>query len=1379
MLTFLISGDLQAQPTPYAEYFEEAYQTYPTVPHGLLESVAWTNTRIRHLTPTESCQGLPLYYGVMGLVRDGKGYFQNSLKTISQLSGYSEEEIMTSPRINILAYAKAYSLLQVNKRMTSRTVESHRPILTELSEIPTESDETGRFAFDQQYYMVLKEMEAPHYNSQFRTRRTFDYEQVFGADNYRVLSAPRVTVSNERIRNADGNAYTAPGARGSSCTANTQKANYFGAIWNPANSTNYSSGRGGSDVEFVTVHTIQGSYASAIAWFRNSRANVSAHYIIRASDGQITQMVCENDKAWHVKTDNAQAIGIEHEGFIDDGGAWYTNEMYESSAALVRDICQRYDINPLQTYGGPSTSGVNTLTNTCYKVKGHQHFRGNNHIDPGPYWDWDRYYRLINPLPQPEIFTSRRGELTDPGGRNGNYSDQDRKTYLIRPEGATSIELTFDQIDLEGTTTKPYDYLDIYDGTDENGRLIGRYTGKVNPGTLLANSGSVYIEFRTDCQVNHAGFRLKYKARGGDVACEAPSSLLATNLFAMGTTLTWQGPTQDYVVLLTRRGSGQITRYLVREPQLVVTGLKANAVYQWQVQSVCGSDSSAIAGASFVTPNLMGRGQAQFFTVKSFQGQFNDSGGLTAGYGNEENYGYRILAPNGGRIEITFTEFETEEELDALSIYDGRSFNDRLIGTFSGETSPGRIRSTGPELLLHFKSDRSTNGAGWKASWRVIGGSTTPTPAPNPPVDPTPTPAPPTDPTPAPPTDPDPGPGPGPVNPPPLMNLGPFTLNLTYPSSAPTTSPTLNVSYPGDFTLRFSDRDRSGRGFANRFVNFAEKGTNGWRSRPQSGFFYDDFDLGLQPHWQAISGQWVVSDKRLVQTDMTHTNTNLSADLQQTGNEVYVYHWQARMSGPSTNKRHGIHFFASHPEQEDRGTSYFVWIRDGASEDRVEIYKTVNNQFDRKAVRTVQLPAGEVVDFKAIYNPRKGRIEVYVNNDFSGAWVDPYPLTRGKGISLRTGACQLELDNLIVYHNRGSSVQVEVGGSLDPLSGNKEFLVNSLVVDRRINWSKVGQAQSRFGDAPTPQPDPTPPTGGGTSTPDPAPPVTTPDPEPTPPPSTAPVVTEIPGTLSSEVRWNPGGTQYYLAGYQSGSEWTANGNLGFALDDFSRLRPGWRQATGSWQIRYATLQQTNPIEGNSNIYLPVRQTASQAYAYRFRARLLTAGENKRFGFHFLASNGASSNRGNSYLVWFRYSDSGADKVELYRASGNQMPDINAEAIIRLETLDWYEVTILADPATSTISVWLNNYPVLTWRDPNGLHQGGSAISFRTGNAQVQFDNLKVFQGVPENGAVLSGGSQNTPFPNRSNGTTPTGRVYLLQRSSRGWQSETQKNLLIR
>src|SRR5262245_30992351 len=94
---------------PYTAQFKKAYALYPSVPKGILEAVAYTQTRFSHLQDNTEpgCIGLPRAYGIMGLVADGKNYFRNSLTFVSDLSGFSEEDIKSNPETNILAYAAA------------------------------------------------------------------------------------------------------------------------------------------------------------------------------------------------------------------------------------------------------------------------------------------------------------------------------------------------------------------------------------------------------------------------------------------------------------------------------------------------------------------------------------------------------------------------------------------------------------------------------------------------------------------------------------------------------------------------------------------------------------------------------------------------------------------------------------------------------------------------------------------------------------------------------------------------------------------------------------------------------------------------------------------------------------------------------------------------------------------------------------------------------------------------------------------------------------------------------------------------------------------------------------------------------------------------
>ena len=77
---------------PYDASFRKAYSLNPSVPKGVLESVAFSQSRFDHLGTNEqepSCIGYPTAYGVMGLTENGQNYFRNNLVYVSQLSGYS------------------------------------------------------------------------------------------------------------------------------------------------------------------------------------------------------------------------------------------------------------------------------------------------------------------------------------------------------------------------------------------------------------------------------------------------------------------------------------------------------------------------------------------------------------------------------------------------------------------------------------------------------------------------------------------------------------------------------------------------------------------------------------------------------------------------------------------------------------------------------------------------------------------------------------------------------------------------------------------------------------------------------------------------------------------------------------------------------------------------------------------------------------------------------------------------------------------------------------------------------------------------------------------------------------------------------------------
>jgi len=169
--------------------------------------------------------------------------------------------------------------------------------------------------------------------------------------------------------------------------------------WIP--SPNYSS-RDGYPVRFVVIHDMEGTQSSAISVFQQSSRQSSAHYLLRASDGHIVQMVQEAQNAWHCGNGwyNRNSIGIEHEGFAGrpGGGGYYTETQYQASAQLVAAITLRYGIpvdrGHIFGHGNVPSSGSGGICSDA-QANAAQCGGSAHHWDPGPYWNWGHFLDLV------------------------------------------------------------------------------------------------------------------------------------------------------------------------------------------------------------------------------------------------------------------------------------------------------------------------------------------------------------------------------------------------------------------------------------------------------------------------------------------------------------------------------------------------------------------------------------------------------------------------------------------------------------------------------------------------------------------------------------------------------------------------------------------------------------------------------------------------------------------------------------------------------------------------------------------------------------------------------------------------------------------------
>lgn len=382
---------LAAARADWPALFEAAYARYPALPRGLLESIAWVQSRWLMLDGTRApdAESAPAI-GLMGLYQ-GDG-FADQVGDAAALLGVPRERVERDAYWNILGAAALLS--DVASRLAPDASEADLLAAYAGFAVPR-GGAIDAFARESFAYDVLLALDRGVDDHGIRiASRAIEWERQFDVDALVRQHAPFVRLDLTRGSvEADGyvvdprdETLHAPGD-----APGVNSTDYAPALWV---ASPYYHARG-TAASAVTIHTMQGSYAGSISWFQNNPYSVSAHYLIRSSDGQVTQMVRESQAAHHVGSQNNYTLGIEHEGYVNNP-AWYTTAMYNASSALTRHFCARYAIPCSSAYNGPAHAGVNVLP-TSVKIKGHQHYTGQTHVDPGINWDWGRYYTLLNP----------------------------------------------------------------------------------------------------------------------------------------------------------------------------------------------------------------------------------------------------------------------------------------------------------------------------------------------------------------------------------------------------------------------------------------------------------------------------------------------------------------------------------------------------------------------------------------------------------------------------------------------------------------------------------------------------------------------------------------------------------------------------------------------------------------------------------------------------------------------------------------------------------------------------------------------------------------------------------------------------------------------
>src|SRR3954449_8307770 len=137
----------------------------------------------------------------------------------------------------------------------------------------------------------------------------------------------------------------------------------------------------------IVIHDTEGRFIGSIRVLQRASTRGSAHFVV-SRRGQVVQLVPVTDVAWHAGNAwwNLHSIGIEHEGWA--GRHAYTEKEYRASAQLAAYLAHRWSV-PLDR---EHVIGHGEVPNPFHPG----HYGGaSGHTDPGPFWAWAHYMRLV------------------------------------------------------------------------------------------------------------------------------------------------------------------------------------------------------------------------------------------------------------------------------------------------------------------------------------------------------------------------------------------------------------------------------------------------------------------------------------------------------------------------------------------------------------------------------------------------------------------------------------------------------------------------------------------------------------------------------------------------------------------------------------------------------------------------------------------------------------------------------------------------------------------------------------------------------------------------------------------------------------------------
>lgn len=436
-----------------------------------------------------------------------------------------------------------------------------------------------------------------------------------------------------------------------------------------------------------------------------------------------------NDCKWLLQPTGASSVTLTFSSFNTENG--HDSVIVYDGSTTAASIIGKFT--------GTTLPGSVTSTTGAMLVR----FKTDN-ATGAPGWIASYSSGTINGCSGTVTLNSSTGSVSD-GSGTGNYANNSNCYWRISPPGAGSVIFTFAAFDVAVGDT-----VYVYNGTSNSSPLLGKYTGTSLPSVQTANTGSMFISFKTNSSSVAQGWNGTYSSTGSSY-CNGTTSLTASS----GTLEDGSGGNNyqnnlDCKWLINPTSATSITLDFLQfdiEPAAynglgiiydfvkVYDGADENAPllgtfvgYQLPSQIISSSGSLFLwfhtDGAtvrpgwqlSYSSNTSSTCSGTQVLTASS--GIFDDGSGA-GNYANNMDCRWKIQPNNATSIVLNFTSFNLESNNDAVIVYNGPTTNSPILGSFTGSSLPPSITSTTGTLLVRMISNAAINQAGFAASYNA------------------------------------------------------------------------------------------------------------------------------------------------------------------------------------------------------------------------------------------------------------------------------------------------------------------------------------------------------------------------------------------------------------------------------------------------------------------------------------------------------------------------------------------------------------------------------------------------------------------------------------------------------------------------------------